>query len=115
MLEHLDIKGQITIKLGDQAESEKLNTLHRKKNYPTDVLSFPIEEEFPEGYYLGDIFICYPIAIQQARENNISAEEELIRLMIHGILHLAGFDHEKDSGEMLKKQEQIFEQIRDAR
>ncbi len=96
----LGIAGHIVIKLGDKTESQALNYEYLKRDYPTDVLSFPCKEALPDGYYLGDIFICFPVAVEQAAENNNSIEEELLRLMIHGILHLAGCDHETDEGEM---------------
>jgi len=99
----------IVIKLGDQEESKSLNLQYLKKDYPTDVLSFPFNEDLPDGFYIGDIFICYPIAEIQAKENNVSLQEELFRLMVHGILHLLGYDHEKDTGEMETLQEQLID------
>lgn len=105
----LEIKGHIVIKLGDKTESQALNYEYLKRNYPTDVLSFPCNEALPDGFYLGDIFICFPIAVEQAAENNITIEEELLRLMVHGILHLADYDHETDEGEMNNIQEKLVE------
>ena len=101
--------GTIVIKLGDREESKNLNLQYLEKDYPTDVLSFPLNEELPDGFYIGDIFICYPIAAIQAKENNVSLQEELFRLMVHGILHLQGYDHEKDTGQMETLQEQLIE------
>ena len=103
----LKVSGTITIKLGDEKESHELNNLYRQKDYPTDVLSFPLNEPLSEEFYIGDIHICYPIACKQAEENRIKHEEELLILMIHGILHLCGHDHEADNGEMIKLQEQL--------
>ena len=99
--------GAIVIKLGDREESKHLNLQYLEKDYPTDVLSFPFNEELPDGFYIGDIFICYPLAEIQAKENNVALQEELFRLMIHGILHLQGYDHEKDTGQMETLQEQL--------
>lgn len=101
--------GTIVIKLGDREESKNLNLQYLEKDYPTDVLSFPFNEELPDGFYIGDIFICYPIAEIQAKENNVSLQEELFRLIVHGILHLIGYDHEKDTGEMETLQEQLID------
>jgi probable rRNA maturation factor len=101
----IDIKGAVTIKLGDEEESSELNNTFLQKDYATDVLSFPFNEELPDGYYSGDIFICFPIAEKQAVEKSISLRQELFTLMVHGILHLAGYDHEADKGEMLALQE----------
>ena len=106
---NINPEGTIVIKLGGEEESKALNTQYLEREYPTDVLSFPFNEELPDGFYIGDIFICYPVAGRQAEENNISLPEELFRLMVHGILHLCGYDHEKDSGEMQALQEQMIE------
>ena len=106
---NINPEGTIVIKLGDQEESKNLNLQYLQKDYPTDVLSFPFNEELPDGFYIGDIFICYPIAEIQSKENNVSLQEELFRLMVHGILHLLGYDHEKDTGEMETLQEQLIE------
>ena len=107
--EELNIKGTIVIKLGDKEESKALNLKYLERDYPTDVLSFTFNEELPDGFYLGDIFICYPIAKSQAGENHISLEEELFTLMVHGILHLCQYDHETDAGEMLALQKRLIE------
>ena len=109
VVDELNIKGNITIKLGDEEESRQLNRHYLQRDYATDVLSFAFNEELPESFYLGDIFVCYPVAREQAGENQIPLEEELLTLMIHGVLHLAGFDHETetDNGEMLTLQENL--------
>jgi probable rRNA maturation factor len=110
--DELHIVGNIAIKLGSKEESRSLNNQYRQKDYPTDVLSFPFNEEVPdEGFYLGDIFICFPVAEEQAKENNMTLEQELLTLMIHGLLHLAGYDHEMDSGEMMELQEKLLAKI----
>ncbi|MCK4762266.1 MAG: rRNA maturation RNase YbeY [Candidatus Aminicenantes bacterium] len=104
-----NLNGDVVIKLGDKEEARALNLQYLQKDYPTDVLSFPFNEELPSGYYLGDIFICYPIAEEQARESGITLQEELFTLMVHGLLHLSGLDHESDAGEMEQLQEQLVE------
>jgi len=114
LVEELKIDGNMAIKLGGKEESRALNKQYRQKDYPTDVLSFPFNEEVPEeGFYLGDIFICYPIAEEQAKESGITLEEELFTLMLHGVLHLAGYDHETDSGEMKAIQEKLLEKFQE--
>jgi probable rRNA maturation factor len=80
----------------------ELRDLNRKflgKNYPTDVLSFPSDGD-PGG--CGDLAISMDRAKAQAAEHRHSVEIELKTLMLHGALHLAGFDHEKDNGEMAR-------------
>lgn len=106
----LGIKGDIVIKLGDKEAAKALNATYLKRDWPTDVLSFPFNEDLPDGYYLGDVFICYPMAEEQAKESAVSLEEGLFNLMVHGILHLAGYNHETDQGEMAALQQELVGQ-----
>jgi probable rRNA maturation factor len=86
------------------AELQKLNHQFRGKEYPTDVLSFPAPVppavEAAGALFLGDIAISLARARVQAREWKHTTEDELRILMLHGVLHLSGLDHETDSGEM---------------
>jgi probable rRNA maturation factor len=84
------------------AEMCKLNRQFRGKNMTTDVLSFPFEaDEFDaDKDFLGDIVISIEQAERQAIENNLSLENEVFQLILHGILHLLGYNHETDNGEM---------------
>lgn len=83
-----------------------LNKTFRGKNLTTDVLSFPFEaDEFETGENnLGDIIISVEQAQKQATENNLKFEAEIKQLILHGILHLCGFDHETDKGEMNRRE-----------
>ena len=83
-------------------EIQILNTRFRKKKHPTDVLSFP-PPEFSKGF-AGDIAISLDIAERNARTLGHSVSEEIRILIVHGILHLAGYDHEDDKGEMAQKE-----------
>lgn len=74
----------------------QLNRQFRGIDKATDVLSFPAEEESN----LGDVAISVEIAVAQAEENGLSLEYEIAQLILHGLLHLSGYDHEKDNGEM---------------
>lgn len=79
--------------VGEQA-SRTLNRRFRKKDRPTDVLSFPLGATAADGrFYLGDIVICVPVADRQARRAGHPLERELKALAVHGYLHLLGFDH----------------------
>ena len=98
----------MTVRIAGAAEVRALNRKYRRKDYATDVLSFPLAEKLPGGFYAGDILICRTVADKQARQNAHSPEKELLLLMIHGMLHLQGLDHEKDRGEMLALQNQLF-------
>lgn len=88
------------------AELQKLNQQFLGKDYPTDVLSFPTTTQVARSVeadgdlFLGDIAISLARAKSQAREWHHSLEDELRILMLHGVLHLTGLDHETDSGEM---------------
>ena len=72
----------------------KLNHEFRGKKKPTDVLSFPLAEVFQNQGYLGDLVICGPVLLKQAKEMKHSWKAEADVLIVHGILHLLGFDHE---------------------
>ena len=87
---------EIVCLISDDRELKKLNREFRGKNYATDVLSFPAGAS--NGW--GEIAISIDRAAAQAGEYGHSITDELRILMLHGALHLAGFDHEKDSGEM---------------
>jgi probable rRNA maturation factor len=93
----------VTIAFVSDRAIQELNRRFREKNRPTDVLSFPSEQadfEMAEGENLGDVVISVERAAEQALENGLSLEEELAQLILHGLLHLHGYDHETDRGEM---------------
>jgi probable rRNA maturation factor len=102
---------------GDEFIHE-LNREYRVRDEPTDVLSFPMGELYEEGeteYYLaGDIVISLPALRRNANEFGVNENEELARLLIHGLLHLSGMDHEDNepSQPMLTEQEEILARIR---
>ena len=80
---------------------QSYNQLYRHKNYPTDVLSFPVNEvTLEQDHYLGDILISVDKAADQAKEKGHRLNKEIQILLLHGILHLLGYDHETDSGTM---------------
>ena len=83
------------------AELRSLNCTWRKQDRPTDVLSFPGSGP-GNGDYLGDIAISLARARAQAREWGHSVEDDIRILMLHGLLHLKGMDHDSDSGEMAR-------------
>jgi probable rRNA maturation factor len=85
--------------LAGDRELRRLNREFRKQDYPTDVLSFPAEQ--PSQGFLGEIAISFETARQQALEYGHSLDEEIEILILHGLLHLLGMDHETDRGRML--------------
>ncbi|MCB1051689.1 MAG: rRNA maturation RNase YbeY [Acidobacteria bacterium] len=95
---------ELCVLLCDDQRIQALNAQFRHKNKVTDVLSFPQKEAGP---YLGDIAISLPQAQRQAQEIGQSLEEEVRFLILHGVLHLLGYDHETDQGQMLQKQSEL--------
>ncbi|KFL34881.1 MULTISPECIES: rRNA maturation RNase YbeY [unclassified Sulfurospirillum] len=89
---------EVELLIIDSASMQTLNLEHRGMDKTTDVLSFPIDD-FPHAP-LGSIVINHELAAQKAKELGHSVEEEITLLFIHGMLHLLGFDHEVDSGQM---------------
>jgi probable rRNA maturation factor len=102
----------LTISFFDDDEIRRLNREYRGKDAPTDVLSFPLDEQTPEGVrYLGDIAVALPMAGRQAAGLGHSLRREVLILVAHGIIHLAGYDHESDSGEMERLERRAGEAI----
>ncbi|HMS40679.1 MAG TPA: rRNA maturation RNase YbeY [Pyrinomonadaceae bacterium] len=102
-----------TIAFVSDRKMRELNKTFRGKNSTTDVLSFPFEAaEFEvDADNLGDIVISIEQAKKQADENNLSLELEIKQLILHGILHLCGYDHETDNGEMNRRELELREKL----
>ncbi len=104
----------LSVLLTDDEQLQKLNFEYRQIDSPTDVLSFTVGEVFPgengEVLYLGDIAISIPYAQREAKKKGHLYTEELQLLAIHGVLHLAGYDHlnKQDKEEMWAVQEGIL-------
>lgn len=85
---------EITIRIVDEAEMIHLNKTFRKKNAPTNVLSFPAELNPQFGIHsLGDVIICAPVVQRESEKTGISILEHWAHMVVHGILHLLGYDH----------------------
>jgi probable rRNA maturation factor len=97
------LKGQVTILLTTDAAIRKLNRQFRGKDKATDVLSFPAEGLGAEGI-AGDVAISVTTAMGQAAEQGHSLSTEIKVLILHGLLHLAGYDHEADDGKMARRE-----------
>ncbi|MFZ4212095.1 rRNA maturation RNase YbeY [Pantoea endophytica] len=90
-------ESEVTIRLVDEAESNELNLTYRGKDKPTNVLSFPFEA--PPGIelpLLGDLIICRQVVEQEAAEQGKTAEAHWAHMVVHGTLHLLGYDHIED-------------------
>ena len=93
----------MTIAIVPDTRVRALNRRYRKRNVPTDVLSFPSGETG----YLGDVVIAAGVAKRQAREGGHSLGTELRVLALHGLLHLLGYDHERDDGRMARVERRL--------
>jgi probable rRNA maturation factor len=111
-------KWEISILLVDDLQITKLNKTYLHRNRPTDIISFSqIEGDFSHlnAHLLGDLVISLETAQRQAEEEHSSLEDEIVFLLIHGILHLLGYDHEgseKQAREMEAKQEEVLFSLR---
>ncbi|MBI5789483.1 MAG: rRNA maturation RNase YbeY [Candidatus Schekmanbacteria bacterium] len=111
---------EVSVLLADDAYIRKLNLQYRQKDAPTDVLSFPQQEGMTpdaiNGGLLGDIVVSIPTAGRQADAAGHPLERELIILLIHGLLHLLGYDHIKDheAAVMEAKERELFSLVAQA-
>ena len=97
-------ESEVTIRLVDTAESHELNLTYRGMDKPTNVLSFPFEA--PPGMempLLGDLIICRQVVEREAKEQNVSLDSHWAHMVVHGSLHLLGYDHiEEDEAEEME-------------
>jgi probable rRNA maturation factor len=96
-------RGQVAVAIVSDRRIQELNRRYRDRNAPTDVLSFPTDEPGQ----LGDIVIGLGVARQQARAAGHALSTELRVLALHGLLHLLGYDHERDTGEMRRLEQRL--------
>jgi probable rRNA maturation factor len=106
---------EIELIITDNESIRELNREYREKDKPTDVLSFPLETPFTEQSVfdipLGTIVISADYVKEKANTYGHTEQDELKLLFIHGLLHLLGYDHETDEGEMRQKEREIIEQF----
>jgi rRNA maturation RNase YbeY len=106
---------ELSLVLIGNSEMRKLNAKYRRKDYPTDVLSFPMEDAgTPAARLLGDVIISVEKAREQAKQRGRTPDQELATLLIHGIVHLLGYDHErsaKDARAMKRLEDKIYRQL----
>jgi probable rRNA maturation factor len=105
------LRGHVTVLLTTDAAIRKLNRRFRGKDKPTDVLSFPTAEPLAEEM-AGDLAISVPTARRQAAGRGHSLAIEIKVLILHGLLHLAGFDHEADAGQMARRERLLRSRLR---
>ncbi len=104
-------EGEIAVQFVSDDEIQRLNRIHRGKDSVTDVLSFSYRAEREAHESLGDIVISYPQLVRQATDNDL--ELEVVDLVVHGILHIFDYDHEKpeDAKRMFPLQDALVKQI----
>jgi len=105
------LRAAVNVLVTTNKELKELNHRFRGKDQPTDVLSFPALPGL-KPRYAGDIAISAEIAAHNARTLGHSAAEEVKILALHGILHLRGYDHERDRGKMARREEKLRRQLR---
>ena len=111
----LNKKISLTLLLSNNKNIKKLNKNFRNKNKPTDILSFPFKNktEISKETYIGDIIISYNFINKPKSQKKKVFEDKLIKVFIHGFLHLLGFDHlkNKDYLKMLKEENRIYQSV----
>jgi probable rRNA maturation factor len=107
------LRGTVNVLVTNSGELRSLNRRFRGKDKPTDVLSFPSPAvERAKASIAGDVAISAKIARENARKLGHSVADEVKILVLHGILHLAGFDHERDNGEMARQESRLRRQLK---
>lgn len=90
----LEGDAEVTVRLVNAEEGRELNRDYRAKDYATNVLSFVYQQEFP---CQGDLVLCAPVVSHEAADQGKSVEAHYAHLVVHGMLHLQGYDHDNDS------------------
>ncbi|MDD5224651.1 MAG: rRNA maturation RNase YbeY [bacterium] len=105
--------GELSLVFSDDSFISELNLRYLGRKGPTNVLAFPLSED--ESEFLAEIIISVETAAREARGAGISREERLAELLVHGILHLLGYDHRdrRESGKMNRKAKEIMKIIKD--
>jgi probable rRNA maturation factor len=100
------LRSRVNVLVTTNAEMKSLNRRFRGQDRPTDVLSFPVAPDSKNGF-AGDIALSAEIAAQNARELGHAPALEVKILTLHGILHLCGYDHERDRGQMARREQEL--------
>ncbi len=105
-----DINTKLTLRIIDEAESRLLNFKFRNKDKSTNVLAFPYQED----KYLGDLAVCAPVVVKEAKQQGKNTLAHWAHLLVHGTLHLQGYDHliESDRKKMEKLEINILKQLK---
>lgn len=109
--EAVGLRGNVDVLLSSDTVLKRLNREYRGKDQATDVLSFPAAEQVA-AEHAGDLAISLQTAARQARQHGHTLEEEVRVLLLHGLLHLHGMDHEADRGEMAEREATLREKLK---
>jgi probable rRNA maturation factor len=114
LLERFDKKSEIAVAIATKAEIQNFNKDYRNLDKPTNVLSFPSGVPTEIADILGDIIICFEVVELEAQEQNKTFENHLIHMLVHGFLHLLGYDHidEKDATNMENLEIEILSELK---
>jgi len=107
-------QAEVTVRIVDKDESAQLNEQYRHKEGPTNVLSFPFEvPSHVESSELGDLVVCAPVVAEQAKQQHKETIAHWAHMIVHGTLHLSGYDHddEKSAGIMEKHETEILARL----
>ena len=107
----LAVDAEITVRIVDAEEGQQLNHEFRQKDYATNVLTFDYQQE---PMAIADLVLCAPVVAREAQEQNKSLEEHYAHLLVHGVLHAQGWDHEtseEDADEMEAYETAIMEEL----
>ncbi|VAW76907.1 Metal-dependent hydrolase YbeY, involved in rRNA and/or ribosome maturation and assembly [hydrothermal vent metagenome] len=109
-LEGIEHPVELVIRMVDEVEGGELNQRYRNMDRPTNVLSFAFEvPPGAESNHLGDLVICTPVVMREAQEQGKTVSEHLAHLVVHGVLHLCGFDHQtNDEAELMELREKTI-------
>lgn len=102
----IGLPGEVDVLFTSDAELKRLNRTFRGKNKPTDILSFPTPPEISQ-HHAGDLAISLETAARQAAQYGHPLTDELLILILHGLLHLSGLDHEADEGQMAAREAEL--------
>ena len=97
----------LTLLLSNNQSIKKLNFKFRKKNKPTDILSFPLKKKINRIFYLGDIIISYEFMNKPQKINLVEFKKKVAKIFIHGFLHLRGYDHKKNKDFSIMRKEEV--------
>ncbi len=104
----LQTNASVVLRVADKAEARKLNREFRGKDYATNVLTFAYGSDVQGDPLSGDILICAPVVVREAKKQGITLEAHYAHLTVHGMLHLQGFDHETDGEAVIMESIESF-------